>query len=188
MQDYNGYTPLFLSVIDYTTPEMLHLLSTGANPNISTRAGEPLLHYAAAFTRCGSVDLSLRRSPYVAVNSRDNTESIPLYKNAPSGRVGVFMPLENTGTNTGLVNIVGASIGKGVTYLAPMSWYLYSSRASLHQNYPLELASSCGHLGFLFPFPFLSFTLNLNSNIFSLLTIDSLLASGDISNKSWWWQ
>lgn len=108
MQDSNGHTPLFLSEIDYTIPEILHLLSTGANPNISTKAGETLLHYAAAYTRCGSVDLSLRRSPYAVINSRDNTENIPLYNNAPSGRVGVFMPLENTGTNTGLVNIVGA--------------------------------------------------------------------------------
>ena len=39
-QDYSGHTPLFLSAIHYTTPEILHLFSAGANPNINTGAGK----------------------------------------------------------------------------------------------------------------------------------------------------
>lgn len=114
VQDHNGRTPLHLSAIHYTTPEIPHLLlSAGADPNIRTRAGETPLHYAATYTRPELVDLLLRRSPAAAVNSRDNTGSTPLHWATRSGRMGVVRLLKNAGAETGLVGKCGSWVGRG---------------------------------------------------------------------------
>ncbi|KAG0638377.1 ankyrin repeat-containing domain protein [Tuber brumale] len=113
MQDHNGRTPLHLSAIHYTTPEIPHLLlSAGADPSIRTRAGETPLHYAATYTRPELVDLLLRRSPGIAVNSRDNTGSTPLHWASRSGRMGVVKLLKNAGADTGLVGRCGGCVGR----------------------------------------------------------------------------
>jgi len=114
IQDRNGRTPLHLSAIYYTTPEIPHLLlSAGADPNIRTRAGETPLHYAATYTRLELVDLLLRHSPSVGVNSRDNTGSTPLHWATLSGRMGVVRLLKNAGADTGLVGKCGGWVGRG---------------------------------------------------------------------------
>ncbi|CUS10190.1 unnamed protein product [Tuber aestivum] len=113
VQDHNGRTPLHLSAIHYTTPEIPHLLlSAGADPNIRTQAGETPLHYAATYTRPELVDLLLRRSPGIAVNSRDNTGSTPLHWATRSGRAGVVRLLKNAGADTGLVGRCGGWVGR----------------------------------------------------------------------------
>lgn len=90
----------------YTAREIPRLLPpAGADPNIRRGARGTSLHRAATSARSESVDLLLRHSPNVAVNSSDNTGSMPLHvfhALAAWALLGCFRLLKNARAGTGL--------------------------------------------------------------------------------------